>query len=284
MSIAGFVDSFRGDLKLRLDDFGTAAIEEISHHFNELLDATPIFYNKPEVSLFCDNEEEVLIYTENEKAIEIIAHDYMEAGNYKLPFKSIFLYLELPFGDFKDDRLPAKVGSIHQVSHVILVGGQLNFHFFTSIDGNQFQVKPYLVKLKSENGEAVVECIGPDNDPDEELIRFLKNIVMMDCFVLSMLENDMMIPQTVTHPPKLNKKRKKHSKPTVPQYKILKLGNNRSSSGQETGEGSKQRFHYRRGHWRHYNHITSSGSSRVRIPPCMAGNPELGIIIKDYEV
>ena len=43
-------------------------------------------------------------------------------------------------------------------------------------------------------------------------------------------------------------------------------------------------MHWRRGHWRTYKKPTREGKLRIRIPAYCAGNPELGIIHKTYEI
>lgn len=49
-----------------------------------------------------------------------------------------------------------------------------------------------------------------------------------------------------------------------------------ANPAEPSGNGSRKRLHFRRGHWRHYE------SMKTWIRWCLAGDPDLGFIDKHY--
>ena len=106
-------------------------------------------------------------------------------------------------------------------------------------------------------------------------------------FVITMVEKNRVkatCNRNINSGAKTNNKMKVLEKAPNIVYKVLKLGIpniNRTLNNNEK-ESYNQKMHWRRGHWR--NQHTSKGIKKIRIAPYVAGNPALGIIIKDYDI
>lgn len=112
------------------------------------------------------------------------------------------------------------------------------------------------------------------------------------------LTNFLACSNTYTEPlppsPKLNKKRAEAGRVPLYTYKVLKVSaqsrhNARSATG-SSAERSRQRWHVRRGHIRHYGpnenreDVTKRAGYTKWIQQYGAGDPSLGTIEKDYEI
>ena len=86
--------------------------------------------------------------------------------------------------------------------------------------------------------------------------------------------------EVIRAPHKLNKKREKHGKPLIRDHHIVKLAKRHRTAGgsPSTGEGTKKRLHFRRGHWRHYP------EHKTWIKWMLVGDPDLGFVSKEYEL
>ena len=85
--------------------------------------------------------------------------------------------------------------------------------------------------------------------------------------------------EVVRAPTKLNRKREKAGKVPIPDHYVVDLSRrHRISNSSTSGEGSKKRLHFRRGHWRHYDGF------KTWVRWCLVGNPDLGFVSKDYSI
>lgn len=127
-------------------------------------------------------------------------------------------------------------------------------------------------------------------DTTESQQNFFSQLKARLFFVLAMLDAErILIEPHAMKTANINGKRKRPKKILpVNEYKVLKLGlpnHIRDKERRELGEESvRQRFHWRRGHWRHFEKPRRDGRTKVRVKACCAGDPSLGIIHKDYHV
>ena len=85
--------------------------------------------------------------------------------------------------------------------------------------------------------------------------------------------------ETIPAPKALNKKRIENNKLPFVEYKILTVGDERVSSAYQGGSHASPRQHLRRGHIRRL-----PDARTVWVNQCTVGNPQKGVIVKDYRV
>jgi len=92
------------------------------------------------------------------------------------------------------------------------------------------------------------------------------------------IEAEIVDKEIVTAPQRINESRERKGKQKISDYHVVTLAKRfyaRSSSN--SGESLyRQRLHFRRGHWRHYD------DTKIWIKWCLAGDPSLGFINKHY--
>jgi hypothetical protein len=112
-------------------------------------------------------------------------------------------------------------------------------------------------------------------DFDKRVMDFIWSQIRAACIAL---DAEVAISDVVRAPFKLNEKRKKLGKVPLSEYRVIDLARrHRVSNGiTGSGEGTKKRLHFRRGHWRHYE------THRTWIRWCLVGDPALGFIGKHY--
>jgi hypothetical protein len=72
--------------------------------------------------------------------------------------------------------------------------------------------------------------------------------------------------------------------PSRTDYRVLTLCPTKKRAENGGGSRGPQKFHYRRGHWRHFAQPTKEGKMQTWIPAYTAGDIRLGIVVKDYTV
>lgn len=84
--------------------------------------------------------------------------------------------------------------------------------------------------------------------------------------------------EIVSAPRRINESREKKGKQKISDYHVVSLGKRfYARSASHSGDAMyRQRLHFRRGHWRHYE------DTKVWIKWCLAGDPSLGFINKHY--
>lgn len=95
------------------------------------------------------------------------------------------------------------------------------------------------------------------------------------------LEAEIARTELVERSEKLNRSRARRGKWPLPHYHVIHLRKQQDRQRSEPGEemGILKRLHFRRGHWRHL-----APERKVWVKWCLAGNPELGFIDKQYRL
>ena len=110
--------------------------------------------------------------------------------------------------------------------------------------------------------------------PDESLAMWLWGHVKA---ISVALESEVVEEEMIRAPIALNNKREKKGKPPVSDHHLVRLAQrHRSFQSPGTGTHRSPRLHFRRGHWRHYD------THKTWIKWTLVGDPELGIVTKDY--
>lgn len=116
-----------------------------------------------------------------------------------------------------------------------------------------------------------------DEEPFLELIKFLWPQVRATCIAL---EAEVVAEEIVRAPHALNRAREKLGKPLLVDYSVIKLLHRKRYQpldGQHTAHG-RHRFHFVRGHWRHYE------THKTWVKWHMRGDIDLGIVEKEYRL
>lgn len=120
------------------------------------------------------------------------------------------------------------------------------------------------------------------------------------------LEAEVAVAELEKAPAKLNAQRVKKGKTPLKDFHVIRLASRHRREARVPGPptGRRQRMHFRRGHWRHYDmtdaicehhwgrndgpdkrsHCAHCAGWRIRIPWHMAGDPDLGFIDKHYKL
>lgn len=102
---------------------------------------------------------------------------------------------------------------------------------------------------------------------------FVANQVRAICIAL---DSEVAVHEVVRAPYKLNEKRVKDGKRPLSDFSVVKLANRVRCTSIGSGEGTRKRLHFRRGHWRHY------AEHKTWVRWTLVGNPDLGFINKSY--
>lgn len=135
-------------------------------------------------------------------------------------------------------------------------------------NGDKFGLVPF---VKSSYGWI---CLGQETTQNK-VFRHIYDQIKAICIAL---ESEIAEENIIRAPAKLNKKRIAKSKRPLPDYHVVSLNKKHGSRFNGGGEGLKKRFHFRRGHWRHFE------THKTYIKWMLVGNPELGFIDKHYKL
>jgi hypothetical protein len=117
-------------------------------------------------------------------------------------------------------------------------------------------------------------CIGEESVKNK-VFTMLYDQINAICVAM---EAEIAVENLVRAPIKLNKKRKKKSEVELFDYHVVSLNKRYRSDVSYGGKHRSPRFHFRRGHWRHFqNHKTY-------VKWTLVGSPELGFIDKHYKL
>lgn len=94
------------------------------------------------------------------------------------------------------------------------------------------------------------------------------------------LDAEVATHEVVRAPERLNKKREAEGRMPLYSYHVVNLARRIRVSNPSSGSGqqTKKRLHFRRGHWRHYAEF------KTWVRWCLVGDPELGFIDKEYRL
>jgi len=130
-----------------------------------------------------------------------------------------------------------------------------------------------IIFMKGLNTWLALAVPHPD---DYDISQFLWKQINAICVVL---DAEVVKTEVIRAPYKLSKKRIKKGKTPLSDYHIINLAKRHQITNPLHGHsGTKHRWHFRRGHWRHYE------DHKTWIKWYFAGDPALGIIEKHYTV
>lgn len=95
------------------------------------------------------------------------------------------------------------------------------------------------------------------------------------------LDAEVAVRRMVRVDSKVNRKREKEGREPFYSYHVIDLNRRYRVSNPSHGGGvptGKRRLHFRRGHWRHYEKF------KTWVRWCLAGNPDIGFIDKEYRL
>lgn len=94
------------------------------------------------------------------------------------------------------------------------------------------------------------------------------------------LDAEVAYADPIRAPAKLNAARIKRGKTPLPDYRVVKLVQNKvhMNALEPTEPGPKKRLHFRRGHWRHL------GNFKTWVRWCLVGSPDLSFVDKFYRI
>jgi hypothetical protein len=98
--------------------------------------------------------------------------------------------------------------------------------------------------------------------------------------VLACMETSHVHFERVTAPAKLNKARTARGKPLLSEHTIVTIDmSSITEKGDATGAHASPRLHWRRGHIR-----TLQSGAKIKVKPCLVGNPTLGVVDHKYRI
>jgi hypothetical protein len=150
-------------------------------------------------------------------------------------------------------------------------------------------------KFTFVDGKITGATIGRVDEIGRAADKFLAMLGRQVRAVCIMLEADVAVGEVKKAPEALNARRRSMGRSVLKDYHVVSLKRRGHQAGRETtGEGTRKRCHWRRGHWRHYKnghagtvkYLDGEGQavSKSWIKWHLVGDPELGFVDKHYKL
>jgi hypothetical protein len=145
----------------------------------------------------------------------------------------------------------------------------------TAVDNNG-ETPPVGFSVLIESGQAWYSWDNLNHDESgRDLGAFVWQQIRAICIAL---DAEVATHTVVRAPAKLNEKRAKAGRSPLPDFMVIDLSRRHRVANPSvgSGDGTKKRLHFRRGHWRHYE------THKTWIKWCLVGDPSLGFVGKHY--
>lgn len=113
---------------------------------------------------------------------------------------------------------------------------------------------------------------------DPRYLPLTKTVTEQARAVCICLEAGVSETDTIAAPARLNKAREKRGQVPLADYRVVRLGRRHQAGDGASGEGTRKRLHFRRGHLRHYE------DKAIWIKWMLVGDPDLGFVNKEYRL